>query len=126
MALNEVIEARNKLKLTKLDLQLHKSLGKNSSLYQNQISFSKSTSSILTNSKLPIVPLETTNQKTQMIFCVLVPNLKQLFPSQIKISSDHSNISNPDTKTIIQTPCLSLASENKCETPKIVAIDAFI
>ena len=29
MALNEVIGARNKLKLTKLDLQLHKSFGKN-------------------------------------------------------------------------------------------------
>ena len=72
------------------------------------------------------MPLKTTTQKTQMIFRVLVPNLKQLFLSQIKISSDHSNISNPDTKTIIQTPCLSLASENNCETPTIVAIDAFI
>ena len=39
---------------------------------------------------------------------------------------DLNSISNPDIETIIQTSCLSLPSENKCETPKIVAIDAFI
>ena len=36
------------------------------------------------------------------------------------------NISNPDIETIIQTTCLSLALENKWETPKIVATDGFI
>ena len=45
---------------------------------------------------------------------------------QSSFTPDSNNISNPDIETINQTPCLPLASENKSETSKIVAIDAFI
>ena len=46
--------------------------------------------------------------------------------NQLSFTWDSDNISNPDIETIIQTPCLSLAWENKCETPKIADIDALI
>ena len=133
-ALNEVIEARNKLKLAELDLQL----GQNSINRLEKIEVYTKTkpvaanqpSSVPTNSKPPIVPLKTTTQNNIDNFPYTSPKFKIIpITNQNKQSSftrDSNDISNPDLETIIQTPFLSLALENKCETPKIVAIDAFI
>ena len=134
-ALSEVIEARHKLKLAELDLQL----GQNSINRFKKIEVYTKTkpvaankpSSIPTYSKLPTVPLKTPIQNTLHNFLYTAPKSKKVIsiPNQNKLSSftQHSNnISNPDIETIIHTPCSSLASENKCETPRVVAIDAFI
>ena len=88
-------------------------------------------SSVPTNSKPPIVPLKTTTQKNIGDFMCTSPKFKTVIPitnqnKQSSFTQDLNNISNPGIKTIVQAPCLTLASENKCETPKIVAIDAFI
>ena len=87
-------------------------------------------SSFPTNSKPPIVSLETITQNNIDDFLYTSPELKTVIPiaNQNKQSSftRDLNISNPDIETIIQTACLSLASENKWGTPKIVATDGFI
>ena len=88
-------------------------------------------SSVSMNSKSPIVPLKTTTQNNIDDFLYTSPIFKTVNPTtkQNKSSSftRYSNdIWNPDIETKIETSCLSLASENKCQTPKIVVIDAFI
>ena len=134
-ALNEVTEARNKLKLAELDLQLGQSL---INRLQKIAVYTKTkpvaaiqSSSVPTNSKPPIVPLKTSTQNNIDDFPYTSPKFKTVIPitnqnKQSSFTRDSNNISNPDIETITQTPCLSLASENKCETSKIVAIDAFI
>ena len=74
--------------------------------------------------------LETITQNNIDDFRYTSPEFKTVIPiaNQNKQSSftRDLNISNPDIETIIQTACLSLASENKWGTPKIVATDGFI
>ena len=77
------------------------------------------------------MPLKTTTQNNIDDFLYTSPKFKTVIPitnqnKQSLFTRDSNNISNPDIEKITQTPCLSLASENKCETSKIVAIDAFI
>ena len=84
-----------------------------------------------TNPKPPIIPLKTTPQNNIDDFPYTSPKFKTAMPitnqnNQLSFTWDSDNISNPDIETIIQTPCLSSASENKCETPKIADIDALI
>ena len=82
-------------------------------------------SRIPTDSAPPIIPLKTFNQNnTSPKFKTTIPITSQ--NKQSLFTLDSNNISNPHIETINPTPCLSLASENKSETYKIVAIDAFI
>ena len=88
-------------------------------------------SSVPTYLKPPIVPLKTTTQKNIDDFLCTSPKFNTVIPitnqnKQSSFTEDSNNISNPGIETIIQASCLSLASENTCETPKIVATDAFI
>ena len=88
-------------------------------------------SSVSMNSKSPIMSLKTTTENNIDDFLYTSPIFKTVISTtnQNKKSSfnrDSNDISNPDIETKIETPCLSLASENKCETPKILVIDTFI
>ena len=133
--LNEVTEANNKLKLAELNLQLEQNsinhfekiefCTKSKPVAENQLS------SVPANSKPPIVSLKTTTENNIDDFPYTSPKFKTVISitnqnKQPSFIPDSNNISNPDIETINQTPCLSLASENKSETSKIVAIEAFI
>ena len=77
------------------------------------------------------MPLKITTWRNIDDFLYTSPKFKTVIPitnqnKQPSFTWDSNGISNPDIETIIQTPCLSLASETKCEITKIVAIDAFI
>ena len=133
--LNEVTEANNKLKLAELNLQLEQNsinhfekiefCTKSKPVAENQLS------SVPANSKPPIVSSKTTTQNNIDDFPYTSPKFKTVIfitnqNKQPSFIPDSNNISNPDIETINQTPCLSLASENKSETSEIVAIEAFI
>ena len=124
---NEVI----KLKLAELEFQL----GQNSINRLEKVEVYTKTkpvsanqpSNVPTNSKPPIVLLKTTTPKNIDDFPYTSSKFKTVIPianqnEQSSFTRDSNNISNPDP----QTPYLSLVSENKCQTPEIVAIDAFI
>ena len=111
--LSEVIEARNKLKLAELDLQL----GQNSTDCLKKIEVYTKTkpvaanepSSVPTYSKLPIAPLKTTIQKTLDDFLYTTPKSKTVISitdqnKQSSFTEDSSNVSNPDIK--INAKCL--------------------
>ena len=88
-------------------------------------------SSVPTNSKPPIAPLKKPTQNNKDDFSYISTKFKPVISiknqnKQSSFTPDSNNVSNPDIEIINQTRCLPLASENKSETSKTVAIDALI
>ena len=94
---------------------------------------SNQTNSVFANLKLLTWSLKTITQNKKDDFPYTGPKFGTMIPvanqnKQSPFTSALHNISNPNLKTINQTPCLSLASKsnNKSETSIIAATDAFI
>ena len=88
-------------------------------------------SSFPNNSKPPMVSLKVTTQNNIDDFPYTSPTFKTVISitsqkKQLSFTRDWNNILNSNIEAIIQTPCLSLASENKCKTRKLVVINAYI